>query len=62
MAKGKSSFWYPYLVHLPRDYDLLATFGEFEKQALQVVCLLLLHFCVFYLFWFLNRLDLMLLD
>ncbi|KAG7550951.1 SET domain [Arabidopsis thaliana x Arabidopsis arenosa] len=36
MAKGKSSFWYPYLVHLPRDYDLLATFGEFEKQALQV--------------------------
>ncbi|CAH8320190.1 unnamed protein product [Eruca vesicaria subsp. sativa] len=36
MSKGKSSFWYPYLVHLPRDYDLLATFGEFEKQALQV--------------------------
>ncbi|KAF8097887.1 hypothetical protein N665_0279s0017 [Sinapis alba] len=36
MSKGKSSFWYPYLVHLPRDYDLLATFGDFEKQALQV--------------------------
>ncbi|CAH2072541.1 unnamed protein product [Thlaspi arvense] len=36
MSKGKSSFWYQYLVHLPRDYDLLATFGEFEKQALQV--------------------------
>ncbi|CAL9230627.1 unnamed protein product [Arabidopsis halleri] len=36
MGKGKRSFWYPYLVHLPRDYDLLATFGEFEKQALQV--------------------------
>ncbi|KAG2239298.1 hypothetical protein Bca52824_090158 [Brassica carinata] len=36
MSKWKSSFWYPYLVHLPRDYDLLATFGEFEKQALQV--------------------------
>ncbi|VVA98952.1 unnamed protein product [Arabis nemorensis] len=36
MSKGKNSFWYPYLVHLPRDYDLSATFGEFEKQALQV--------------------------
>ncbi|KAL1195446.1 Protein SET DOMAIN GROUP 40 [Cardamine amara subsp. amara] len=36
MSKGKKSFWYPYLVHIPRDYDLLATFGEFEKQALQV--------------------------
>ncbi|CAG7891792.1 unnamed protein product [Brassica rapa] len=36
MSKGKSSFWYPYLVHLPRDYDLLATFGDFEKRALQV--------------------------
>ncbi|XP_010420433.1 PREDICTED: protein SET DOMAIN GROUP 40-like [Camelina sativa] len=36
MSKGKKSFWYPYLVHLPRDYDLLATFGELEKQALQV--------------------------
>ncbi|CAA7061514.1 unnamed protein product [Microthlaspi erraticum] len=35
-TQGKSSFWYPYSVHLPRDYDLLATFGEFEKQALQV--------------------------
>ncbi|CAD5331934.1 unnamed protein product [Arabidopsis thaliana] len=36
MSKEKKSFWYPYLVHIPRDYDLLATFGEFEKQALQV--------------------------
>ncbi|VVA92580.1 unnamed protein product [Arabis nemorensis] len=36
LSKAKDSFWYPYLVHLPRDYDLLATFGEFEKQALQV--------------------------
>ncbi|XP_010549798.1 PREDICTED: protein SET DOMAIN GROUP 40 [Tarenaya hassleriana] len=36
MGKGKNSFWYPYLVHLPRDYDILATFGEFEKQALQI--------------------------
>jgi len=60
MSKEKKSFWYPYLFHIPRDYDLLATFGNFEKQALQVLCLLLLHFCV--LFWFLNRLDLMLLD
>lgn len=44
MSKGKSSFWYPYLVHLPRDYDLLATFGEFEKRALQVLSLSLLFY------------------
>ncbi|XP_024027484.1 protein SET DOMAIN GROUP 40 [Morus notabilis] len=36
MNKGRSSWWYPYLVNLPRGYDILATFGEFEKQALQV--------------------------
>ncbi|KFK25937.1 hypothetical protein AALP_AA8G182500 [Arabis alpina] len=36
MSKGKKSLWYQYLVHLPRDYDLLSTFGEFEKKALQV--------------------------
>jgi hypothetical protein len=36
MSKEKKSFWYPYLFHIPRDYDLLATFGNFEKQALQV--------------------------
>ncbi|XP_062150874.1 protein SET DOMAIN GROUP 40 isoform X1 [Alnus glutinosa] len=36
MGKGKSSWWYPYLMHLPRGYDILATFGEFEKQAFQV--------------------------
>ncbi|KAJ4828805.1 hypothetical protein Tsubulata_010821 [Turnera subulata] len=36
MGKGKSSSWYPYLVHIPRSYDLLATFSEFEKNALQV--------------------------
>lgn len=53
MCKGKSSFWYPYLVHLPRDYDLLATFGEFEKQALQV--LYLLHYAFVFNFWFWNR-------
>ncbi|XP_054819976.1 protein SET DOMAIN GROUP 40 isoform X2 [Prosopis cineraria] len=35
-GKGKSSKWHPYLMHLPRAYDILATFGEFEKQALQV--------------------------
>ncbi|KAF2314763.1 hypothetical protein GH714_033482 [Hevea brasiliensis] len=36
MGKGKNSFWYPYLKHLPRSYEILATFSEFEKQALQV--------------------------
>ncbi|KAF5457567.1 hypothetical protein F2P56_021660 [Juglans regia] len=36
MGKGKNSWWLPYLMHLPRSYDILATFGEFEKQALQV--------------------------
>ncbi|PON55551.1 N-lysine methyltransferase SETD [Parasponia andersonii] len=36
MNKGKSSWWYPYLMNLPPSYDILATFGEFEKQALQV--------------------------
>ncbi|XP_038686972.1 protein SET DOMAIN GROUP 40 [Tripterygium wilfordii] len=36
MGKGKSSFWYPYLMHLPHSYDILATFSEFEKQAFQV--------------------------
>ncbi|XP_045832427.1 protein SET DOMAIN GROUP 40 isoform X2 [Trifolium pratense] len=36
VGKGKTSRWHPYLVHLPQSYDLLAMFGEFEKQALQV--------------------------
>ncbi|KAE9615081.1 putative histone-lysine N-methyltransferase chromatin remodeling SET family [Lupinus albus] len=36
MGKGKTSRWHPYLVHLPQSYDILATFGEFEKHALQV--------------------------
>ncbi|KAL5102086.1 hypothetical protein RYX36_006413 [Vicia faba] len=36
VGKGKTSLWHPYLVHLPQSYDLLAMFGEFEKQALQV--------------------------
>jgi hypothetical protein len=41
MGKGKSSWWYPYLMHLPRGYDILATFGEFEKQAFQVQFLII---------------------
>uniref|UniRef100_A0A9I9DL92 Protein SET DOMAIN GROUP 40 n=1 Tax=Cucumis melo TaxID=3656 RepID=A0A9I9DL92_CUCME len=36
ISKGASSRWFPYLKHLPQSYDILATFGEFEKQALQV--------------------------
>ncbi|KAK7276174.1 hypothetical protein RIF29_17309 [Crotalaria pallida] len=36
MGKGKTSRWHPYLMHLPRSYDILAMFGEFEKHALQV--------------------------
>ncbi|KAM7523907.1 hypothetical protein LguiA_013809 [Lonicera macranthoides] len=36
VCKGKSSWWYPYLVQLPRSYDTLASFGLFEIQALQV--------------------------
>ncbi|KAJ6402375.1 hypothetical protein OIU84_014464 [Salix udensis] len=27
MGKGKSSWWYPYLMHLPRSYDVLASFS-----------------------------------
>lgn len=34
--KAKSSWWYPYLKQLPRSYDTLAGFGQFEIQALQV--------------------------
>ncbi|KAK1578479.1 hypothetical protein Q3G72_030550 [Acer saccharum] len=36
VGKGRSSWWYTYLVNLPRIYDVLAGFGEFDKQALQV--------------------------
>ncbi|KAK4837822.1 hypothetical protein QYF36_008707 [Acer negundo] len=36
VGKGRSSWWYTYLVNLPRIYDVLAGFGEFENQALQV--------------------------
>ncbi|CAN0880486.1 Protein SET DOMAIN GROUP 40 [Linum grandiflorum] len=36
MGKGRKSWWYPYLKQLPRGYDTLATFSEFQKQTLQV--------------------------
>lgn len=36
VGKGKSSWWYTYLMLLPRCYEILATFGPFEEQALQV--------------------------
>ncbi|XVF20462.1 hypothetical protein REPUB_Repub12eG0002300 [Reevesia pubescens] len=36
ISKGKASPWHPYFLHLPRSYSILAAFGEFEKQALQV--------------------------
>ncbi|KAK9285616.1 hypothetical protein L1049_024812 [Liquidambar formosana] len=36
MDKGTSSWWHPYLMQLPRSYDTLMTFGQFEMQALQV--------------------------
>ncbi|KAL0396171.1 UNVERIFIED_CONTAM: protein SET DOMAIN GROUP 40 [Sesamum calycinum] len=34
--KGRSSWWYPYLKQLPQSYDLLASFGQFEIEALQI--------------------------
>ncbi|MED6184853.1 hypothetical protein PIB30_051474 [Stylosanthes scabra] len=36
IGKGKVSRWHPYLMHLPKSYDILAMFGEFEKTALQL--------------------------
>ncbi|XAR58107.1 Histone-lysine N-methyltransferase [Bertholletia excelsa] len=36
LGKGKHSWWHPYLMQLPRSYDTLASFGQFETQALQV--------------------------
>nr|XP_017230625.1 PREDICTED: protein SET DOMAIN GROUP 40-like [Daucus carota subsp. sativus] len=36
ISKGKSSLWFPYLKHLPRSYDILASFNQFETQSLQV--------------------------
>ncbi|GAB2228832.1 hypothetical protein Droror1_Dr00022963 [Drosera rotundifolia] len=35
VGKGKRSYWYPYLLQLPRQYDILAGFGPFESKALQ---------------------------
>ncbi|XP_051146391.1 protein SET DOMAIN GROUP 40 [Andrographis paniculata] len=34
--KGPSSAWYPYLKQLPQSYDLLASFTQFEIDALQI--------------------------
>lgn len=36
VAKGKNSLWYPYLLQLPRNYYTLASFTDFQAQALQV--------------------------
>lgn len=36
IGEGSNSWWFPYFKHLPQSYDILPTFGEFEKQALQV--------------------------
>jgi hypothetical protein len=36
VGKGKTSAWYPYLSQLPSYYTLLATFSDFEVEALQV--------------------------
>lgn len=44
VGKGRGSWWHPYLMQLPRTYDTLANFNQFEIQALQVPfhCLLFL--------------------
>ncbi|KAJ0974501.1 hypothetical protein J5N97_016466 [Dioscorea zingiberensis] len=36
VSKGRKSWWYPYLVQLPRNYDTLENFTHFEIQAFQV--------------------------
>ncbi|CAK9169805.1 unnamed protein product [Ilex paraguariensis] len=36
VGKGKISWWNPYIMQLPRSYDTLASFGQFEAQSLQV--------------------------
>ncbi|KAF0908628.1 hypothetical protein E2562_026847 [Oryza meyeriana var. granulata] len=36
VVRGKSSNWYLYLSQLPTYYTLLATFNDFETEALQV--------------------------
>lgn len=35
VAKGKRSWWYPYLTQFPSNYDILSSFDQFEIQALQ---------------------------
>ncbi|KAF8759233.1 hypothetical protein HU200_010263 [Digitaria exilis] len=36
VGKGRNSIWYPYLSQLPSYYTILATFNDFEVEALQV--------------------------
>ncbi|KAI3519052.1 hypothetical protein L1887_08038 [Cichorium endivia] len=36
VGKGKRSWWYPYLTQFPSNYDILASFDQFQIQALQV--------------------------
>ncbi|MCL7042874.1 hypothetical protein MKW94_019513, partial [Papaver nudicaule] len=35
VSKAKGSWWYPYLKQLPRQYETLSSFSNFETQALQ---------------------------
>lgn len=55
VGKGKSSNWYLYLSQLPSYYTILATFNDFETEALQVQLgssvykILVLHFDCFML-------------
>ncbi|KAI3798726.1 hypothetical protein L1987_34004 [Smallanthus sonchifolius] len=36
VSKGKRSWWYPYFTQFPSNYDILASFDQFEIQALQL--------------------------
>ncbi|KAJ1290852.1 hypothetical protein BS78_02G274500 [Paspalum vaginatum] len=36
VGEGRNSIWYPYLSQLPSYYTILATFNDFEVEALQV--------------------------
>ncbi|KAD0812907.1 hypothetical protein R6Q59_007983 [Mikania micrantha] len=36
VSKGKRSWWYAYLTQFPSNYDTLASFNQFEIQALQL--------------------------
>ncbi|OEL34563.1 Protein SET DOMAIN GROUP 40 [Dichanthelium oligosanthes] len=36
VGKGRNSIWYPYLSQIPSYYTILATFNDFEVEALQV--------------------------